>query len=248
MSGTIFTSLRTGRLVSMIRLADFLGIHRFLAVVSADTHFPVQLLGNSNPIRNIHACHQSPYWLSVHLLNKRSTWFCARWDSTLTTQSVPHALLQMYCTQTMLDEWELVPHAPQDCSLCHVQFVTRLLSAGVGAQGKLTRSVRPNRFVCCGAVTTSFVKCSSSHRHIQNAECVTAFSTSMAPFIQTFVGLWIIFFARQERDTRESCMIDAIGGKNQIGRKIGKNYRYPTIVHLKWLSCFWRASPLVLLP
>jgi len=123
---------------------------------------------------------------------------------------------------------EFVLLAALDCSLCHVWFVGKILSAGVGAQGKLTRSVRPNRFVCCGAVTTSFVRCSSSHRHIQNAECVTAFSTSMAPFIQTFVGLWIIFFARQERDTRESCMIDAIGGKNQIGRKIGKNYRYPT--------------------
>ena len=100
---------------------------------------------------------------------------------------------------------------------------------GWGHKRRYMSSVRLTGLCIAAWMPISFARCSSSHRHIQNAKCVNAFSTPMAPFIRTSVGMWIIL---QEK------------GVHQIRRRMGNDYNFhqpsswSSVLFCSFLCCY----------
>ena len=86
-----------------------------------------------------------------------------------------------------------------------------------------------NRFVCCGADTTSFVRCSSSHRHLQMP---SVWLLSQLQWYPSYRPLWIIFLPDEREEITKS----------------GGGWKRITDIPLQYISndlrSFWRASPL----
>ena len=187
-----------------------LGIDRFLAAVSADTDFPVKLLDDSNSIRNIHAWRQSPYRLSVHLLNQGACGFALgeippRWPKVFHTPCCKHTVHRQCWMSEILF---LMLHRTALSAMCSLWPGYWVL--GWGQKGNLQDQWHQQ---ICVLWCRYHLLCKMQFlsQTPPNAECVTAFSTPMVPFIQTFVGLLIIFLP----DEREE-IIKSKGGWERI--------------------------------
>ena len=100
------------------------------------------------------------------------------------TQGAPHALLQniWYIVDAGQMSLSFMFHRTASSAVCSLLWGYWVL--GWGHKGETYEFSKAHRFVHCGGMPTSFARCSSCHRHIQYAECVTAFSTKMEPLIQ----------------------------------------------------------------
>jgi len=164
----------------MLRLADFLGIDRFLAAVSADTNIPTELLDNSNPIRHVRARLRSSYCLSVHLSNTVHGGTCGACGFALDEilPRRPDVFRMPCCKRTVhrrcwTDE-RICPSCctgllPMPCVVCRED---------IECWGGDTREVyefsKAHRFVCCGADAPLICEMPFLSRVTQNVEHVIA--------------------------------------------------------------------------
>ena len=71
------------RTFSLIRLADMLGVDTFLQAVCKETLIPVQMLDNSNSIRDVRTRLRTAYRLSEHLAAKVHKGACGVFSNPL---------------------------------------------------------------------------------------------------------------------------------------------------------------------
>ena len=207
------------RTFSLIRLADMLGVDTFLQAVCKETLIPVQMLDNSNSIRDVRTRLRTAYRLSEHLAAKVHKGACGTCSNPL--PEIPPRRAKLY----RMPCCEQVVHAhcwadKRVCAACCTGLVplpcvvcNRPLECWGGDTLEMYIFSEESRFLCCGADAHQLCRMQFLAKRWPKCPACQCYLEPNRKLHIDFCGAGDYIFARRER-------------RHDLRRRMGKDYSY----------------------